>query len=1042
MDEGLKPEINVDRNTVSATVWNLLQNFGPEQTVPASSVALAMQHLHPEYGGTDGWPDLYEKGTPDYRTAGEWVLAVQSFFSTERRARLNGRLLLVGLALAEPLFGQFLAANNFLNRIETEISPPLEQLLRPGRYAQFKAIANQSRDDGNSSSAAAARRKSSIFNANSDTDFKTEIPDFDAPFANAKADREEAITNPDEANNADTSDSPPRAHENVPSQAAATGIADRVVPSQDDHFNVELEAKAFARLIASTSTKPPISIGIFGRWGSGKSFFMGKIQSEITALTQQKPDNFYHDIVPIEFNAWHYMETNVWASLVDVIFKKLDAEINRQQSQATQAHPLFEQLATALTWRMEALQNLVEKTTTAQDARRQVIEAQEKFRRHGPNGFELCKRVCRSLYLREDSATLKQMKAVKSTFGLEIKPFELNAASNEKIAELATLHGELKQLQASGRLTGAVLWRRVVNSKSMPVFVVLAIVLMSLPMLGDVVNRWLELQFNWRFSEIFSALLAGAFAWGGWILSTGKKVVTLLEDLNFKFQQLESVAIAEEQEQRDQAELELKEAQTALKLAEEKANAAFHTLQTESPGARLASFIRERAESNDYSKHLGIIATIRHDFEQLSALIGHRDDQAQQALYAKAREFRQQLSEQLTQLEAQLTPSGATGRGSQTDKGVSALDQNRIDEAIRSFRQTLTADLEAAPTVSRIVLYVDDLDRCPPEKVTDVLQAIHLFLNFPLFVIIVSVDERWMSSSLETRYRKLLTGKTSARPSDYLEKIFQIPYWTRPISRENSITFAQALVDSIKPNTTLKMPSQEAGANNVEAASNAAEVEVGQGEDLNGQGVVEVLNANDRTAVEAQEILTYAPISLTPEEKTMMAQAAAFVGDTPRKTLRYVNVYLLLRSAQMVINDSQPQALGFYQRALALQLALATRADELTQQFFRAVQASRQNPALTLDSFIRNFQQQISEVVKSQPLSQQGQFLQVALAVMNFLVPEWQRSKASEEESFTQTVDAIIASLPETVLDAEQRLLDLAASHAYARRYTFVPLID
>ena len=41
----------------------------------------------------------------------------------------------------------------------------------------------------------------------------------------------------------------------------------------------------------------------------------------------------------------------------------------------------------------------------------------------------------------------------------------------------------------------------------------------------------------------------------------------------------------------------------------------------------------------------------------------------------------------------------------------------------------------------RVVLCVDDLDRCPPEKVVDVLQAMHLLLYFPLFVV-VAVDSR------------------------------------------------------------------------------------------------------------------------------------------------------------------------------------------------------------------------------------------------------------------------------------------------------------
>jgi len=47
----------------------------------------------------------------------------------------------------------------------------------------------------------------------------------------------------------------------------------------------------------------------------------------------------------------------------------------------------------------------------------------------------------------------------------------------------------------------------------------------------------------------------------------------------------------------------------------------------------------------------------------------------------------------------------------------------------------------------RIVLYIDDGDRCPPDKVVEVLQAVHMLLAFRLFV---AVDVRWVATSLES----------------------------------------------------------------------------------------------------------------------------------------------------------------------------------------------------------------------------------------------------------------------------------------------------
>jgi hypothetical protein len=56
------------------------------------------------------------------------------------------------------------------------------------------------------------------------------------------------------------------------------------------------------------------------------------------------------------------------------------------------------------------------------------------------------------------------------------------------------------------------------------------------------------------------------------------------------------------------------------------------------------------------------------------------------------------------------------------------------------------ADAESAGTViDRIVLYIDDLDRCSTETVSQVLDAVHLLLALPLFAVVVGVDPRWLA---------------------------------------------------------------------------------------------------------------------------------------------------------------------------------------------------------------------------------------------------------------------------------------------------------
>ncbi|MBD2663046.1 peptidase C14, caspase catalytic subunit p20 [Richelia sinica FACHB-800] len=96
---------------------------------------------------------------------------------------------------------------------------------------------------------------------------------------------------------------------------------------------------------------------------------------------------------------------------------------------------------------------------------------------------------------------------------------------------------------------------------------------------------------------------------------------------------------------------------------------------------------------------------------------------------------------------------------------------------------------------ARIVLYIDDLDRCPPDRVVQVLEAVQLLLNTEIFVIILAIDDRYIGRALEYMYRGVL--KRGANPSgvDYLEKIIQIPYRMRPINKSVIESYLKSLVD-------------------------------------------------------------------------------------------------------------------------------------------------------------------------------------------------------------------------------------------------------
>ena len=88
----------------------------------------------------------------------------------------------------------------------------------------------------------------------------------------------------------------------------------------------------------------------------------------------------------------------------------------------------------------------------------------------------------------------------------------------------------------------------------------------------------------------------------------------------------------------------------------------------------------------------------------------------------------------------------------------------------------------------RLIVFVDDLDRCLPAKTIEVLEAIKLFLDVSGCVFVLALDQEAIVEAIQTRYKGEVKGR------QYLEKIIQLPFLLPPIEAENMRDFVQSLV--------------------------------------------------------------------------------------------------------------------------------------------------------------------------------------------------------------------------------------------------------
>ncbi|GGB71136.1 P-loop NTPase fold protein [Deinococcus soli (ex Cha et al. 2016)] len=92
---------------------------------------------------------------------------------------------------------------------------------------------------------------------------------------------------------------------------------------------------------------------------------------------------------------------------------------------------------------------------------------------------------------------------------------------------------------------------------------------------------------------------------------------------------------------------------------------------------------------------------------------------------------------------------------------------------IREFRQEFSKLLEQAG-VSRLVVIIDDLDRCLPSTIIDTLEAIKLFLFAGRTAFILGADERLVEYAVRERFPELPNTDFQVG-QNYLEKLVQIP---------------------------------------------------------------------------------------------------------------------------------------------------------------------------------------------------------------------------------------------------------------------------
>ncbi len=415
----------------------------------------------------------------------------------------------------------------------------------------------------------------------------------------------------------------------------------------------------------------------------------------------------------IKFNAWHYADANLWASITAEFFDQLRAGGYHEG----RGRPLTGVVAEVASRVAEAQAAVARSDLRVKELDTQIAHARDDV---ANAEAKLCALPANMLAAQAATALKRFCSEHRDALDRAGK-----AIGQESLSE--NLDALLREAQAASSVRGKLtIFARSLRSLS-PRNIVFY--LGTIVFLGGV---WALQHFS--VNGIDWILATGAPALAGLVavvLALGRSWLVIRPLFEAAAKAADDLASRENElrAERDAGRRKLEQLQAQVDAVTEarKESADFAARYAvgasgASPSTLLRYFLFESEETRAYEQHLGLVSRVRRAFETLNELMREKTDD------------------------------------------------------------------DAPDRIDRIVLYIDDLDRCRDEQVVQVLEAVHLLLAFDLFVVVVGVDVRWLKGSLGRFYKSQLAendgDKSDGQASvdEYLGKIFQIPFWLRPLS--------------------------------------------------------------------------------------------------------------------------------------------------------------------------------------------------------------------------------------------------------------------
>jgi predicted KAP-like P-loop ATPase len=650
------------------------------------------------------------------------------------------------------------------------------------------------------------------------------------------------------------------------------------IPAGPDQLNLMGEVNAIAEAMTLKDLNPPLVVGILGGWGSGKSFVLHLIRNRIQEIRCEpvnSPEDASFPFIGhpyiINFDAWTYAKSNLWASLMQKIFMELDRQIGLEQLLITELGKDLKEGQNTQIWRvLNDLSDDERERILKTDLGKQALDIAEQFKKGDLPETRLWD-ILEQLKIKEihklEEVEKNLQVASAACDDLEFQLKQKIDQEIEKDAQNSTIknigdkflkdtweawmkkNGQ-EQPPTFSQLINSVSWFSMFKKES-AAYLWSLIIFAGLGILITFLTKtdWYKNLEIPAILGVVGSLITGFYKFQQWASKTKiefdaitkskrrdseqvyKNIVRLSDRMNHGSAVNESASDADTFIKKMLRDENIREGGQALAAQERKLleyqNEVATIRQRVGMAARhrnLLDFVQHRLEGKIYEDKLGLLHQVKDDLEELSDALMH--DDRENPLFTRGK--------------------------------------------------------------PRIILLIDDLDRCPPPKVVEVLEAAQLLVKTSLFVVVIAMDVRYVTRALEHEYVGVLTPFGEPTGLDYIEKIIQIPYRVRPASGSSVKSFLWAQMSPHKDGDDKnKKQLNVNGGPAVREKKTTTQVKLEKGE--------EGRSPESTSSKTELRILPTETIYFSEEEYHIITECCSVYNVSPRTMKRLVNVFKLLK---------------------------------------------------------------------------------------------------------------------------------------------------